>query len=57
MKNIIKFFAGKIGWERLSYPVPFYANTFAYSLGGITLIERTVRNLLSYLCKKFLISL
>lgn len=38
MKNIIPLFLNRVGWEKLSYPVPSHANTFAYSLGGITLI-------------------
>ncbi len=38
MKNFIHFFANRIGWGGLSYPVPSHANTFAYSLGGTTLI-------------------
>lgn len=38
MKNFIRQCIDRVGWERLSYPVPSHANTFAYSLGGITFI-------------------
>jgi len=38
LKNFIKLILNRLGWERLSYPVPSHANTLSYSLGGFTLV-------------------